>query len=56
MLPPHPARVVTAVMHTDNTTYAMTLTVQGADPDNPAYKRDAETILTGFQMLPPAEG
>ena len=54
MLPPHPARVLTAVLHTDDTTYAMTMTVQSADPDNPTYQRDAETILTGFQMLPPS--
>lgn len=54
-LPPHPARVVTAVMHVENRTYAMTMTVQSADPENPTYKRDAETILTGFQMLPPTE-
>ncbi len=54
ILPPHPARVVTAVMQTENDTYAMTMTVQSADPDNPTYKRDAETILTGFQMLPPS--
>ncbi|HKV21580.1 MAG TPA: LpqN/LpqT family lipoprotein [Mycobacterium sp.] len=54
ILPPHPARVVTAVLNTDDTAFAMTITVQSADPDNPVYKRDAETILTGFQMLPPA--
>jgi len=54
MLPPHPAKVITAVLHTDDTTYAMTMTVQSADPENPTYKRDAETILTGFQMLPPS--
>ena len=53
-MPPHPATVLTAVMHTDNETYAMTMTVQSADPDNPTYQRDAETILTGFQMLPPS--
>jgi Probable lipoprotein LpqN len=51
---PHPARVMCAVMQTNEKTFAMTLTVQTADPDNPAYQRDAETILTGFQMLPPA--
>jgi hypothetical protein len=51
---PHPARVMCAVMQTDEKTFAMTLTVQTADADNPTYKRDAETILTGFQMLPPA--
>ena len=54
VLPPHPARVLTAVLHTEDETYAMTMTVQSADPDNPTYKRDAETIMTGFQMLPPS--
>lgn len=55
MLAPHPAKVITAVMHTDDVTYAMTMTVQSADPDNPTYVRDAEMILTGFQMLPPSD-
>ena len=54
-LPPHPARVVTAVLTTEDTTYAMTMTVQSGDGDDPTYKRDAETILTGFQMLPPSD-
>ena len=53
-LPPHPARVLCAVLQTDNRTYAMTVTVQSADPGNPTYQRDAETILSGFQMLSPA--
>lgn len=56
MLPPHPARVVTAVLNTEDRTFAMTMTVQAADAENPTYKRDAETILTGFQMLPPSDG
>ena len=43
------------MLHTDDTTFAVTLTVQSADPDNPTYQRDAETILTGFQMLPPSD-
>jgi hypothetical protein len=55
MLPPHPARVLTAVMHIEDTTYAMTMTVQSADAGNPTYQRDAETILSGFQMLPPSD-
>src|SRR6478735_4627973 len=55
ILPPHPASVLTAVMHTEDDTYAMTMTVQSADPDNPVFQRDAETILTGFQMLPPSD-
>lgn len=37
-------------------TYATTLTVGSADPDNAAFARDAKTILTGFQMLPPGAG
>jgi hypothetical protein len=54
LLGPHPAKVITAVMQLDDMTYAMTMTVQSADPENPTYKRDADTILTGFQMLPPS--
>jgi len=56
ILPPHPAKVVTAVLQADDVTWAMTMTVQSADPDNPTYQRDVETILTGFQMLPPSGG
>jgi Probable lipoprotein LpqN len=37
-------------------TYVATVTIQGTDPDNPTYARDAKTILTGFQMLPPGSG
>ena len=55
ILPPHPARVLCAVLHTEDRTFAMTVTVQSADPDNPTYQRDAETILTGFQLLPPSQ-
>jgi hypothetical protein len=54
LLPPHPASVLTAVMHSEDDTYAMTMTVQSADPGNPTFQHDAETILTGFQMLPPS--
>jgi hypothetical protein len=53
-LAPHPGSVVMAVLHTDDTTYAASVTIQTADPANPTYQRDAETILKGFQMLPPA--
>jgi hypothetical protein len=55
VLPPHPARVLCAVLQTDDRTFAMTMTVQSADPENPTYVRDAETILSGFQMLPPSD-
>ena len=44
-----------AVLHTDDTTFVATLTVHNADPDDPTYQRDAQTILTGFQMLPPSD-
>jgi hypothetical protein len=49
----HPGTVVLAVMHTDDQTYAASVTIQTANPGDPAYQRDAEVILTGFQFLPP---
>ena len=52
---PHPATSVVAVLHTDDTTFVATLSVHNADPDDPTYQRDAQTILTGFQMLPPSD-
>ena len=52
---PHPAMVVCVVLQTDDATFSVTATVQTADPDNPTYRRDAEMILTGFQMLPPTD-
>ena len=52
---PHPAMVVCVVLQTDDATFSVTATVQTADPDNPDYQRDAEMILTGFQMLPPTD-
>jgi hypothetical protein len=32
----------------------LAMVVLDFDPDNPSYQRDAETILTGLQVLPPA--
>ena len=52
----HPGTVVMAILHTDDKTYASSVTIQTAEPDDPEYKKDAEAILTGFQMLPPARG
>jgi hypothetical protein len=52
-VPPHPAIAVFAVLHTDDMTYATTVTMQSTDPGNPIYQRDSEMILTGFQLLPP---
>jgi hypothetical protein len=51
---PHPAKVMCAVLQTDEKTFAVTVTVQSADPDNRTYQKDAAAILTGFQMLPPS--
>jgi hypothetical protein len=53
-VPPHPAIAVLAVLHTDNMTYAVSVTVQTTDPENPVYKHDAEEILNGFPLLPPS--
>ena len=39
-----------------NSTFVSTVTVQSTDPDNSVYIRDTDTVLTGFQMLPPAVG
>jgi len=52
-IPPRKARTLIVIGAFNGNTYAATVTVQAADPDNPAYARDTETILTGFQMLPP---
>lgn len=52
---PHPATALCVVLHTDDVTFAATVTVQTTDADNPTYERDAQTILTGLQMLPPSD-
>ena len=49
-----PAQVMMAVLHTDNRTYAATVTSQSKDPLNPRYQEDTGQILRGFQMLAPA--
>jgi hypothetical protein len=54
-VPPHPAMAVLGVLHTDDMTYAVSVTVQTTDPENPVYRRDAEEILKGFQLLPPSQ-
>lgn len=51
-----PAQVLIAVMHTDDRTYAATVTTQTDDPGNPIYQDDTEQILGGFQMLAPTAG
>jgi hypothetical protein len=53
-IPPRKVRTLMVAATFDASTYIATVTVQSTDPDNPAYASDTETILTGFQMLPPA--
>jgi hypothetical protein len=55
-IPPRQAKTLIVVGVFSGNTYAATVTVQAANPDNPTYVRDTQTILTGFQMLPPDEG
>jgi hypothetical protein len=53
-VPPHPAMAVLGVLHTSDMTYAVSVTIQTTDAENPVYKRDADLILNGFQLLPPS--
>ena len=55
-IPPRKAKTLIVVGAFSGNTYAVTVTVQAADPDNPTYLRDTQAILTGFQMLPPDAG
>ena len=52
-IPPRRIKTVMVTSAFNGNTYVATVTVQSTDPDNRAYARDTETILTGFQMLPP---
>jgi hypothetical protein len=52
-IPPHPAKVLCAVLQTDERTFAATLTVQSADGSNPDFQKQSDMIFSGFQMLPP---
>jgi hypothetical protein len=55
-IPPRKIRTLMVAATFDTNTYVTTVTVQSTDPDNPVYARDTETVLTGFQMLPPDGG
>jgi hypothetical protein len=55
-IPPRKAKTLIVIGAFNPNTYATTVTVQAADPDNPTYARDTQAILTGFQMLPPDAG
>lgn len=51
--PAHPAKVLITAAPVNGDTYSATVTVQAMNADDPTYQQDAETILNGFQMLPP---
>jgi hypothetical protein len=55
-IPLRKAKTLIVVAAFSGNTYAVTVTVQTADPGNPTYVRDMRAILTGFQMLPPDAG
>jgi hypothetical protein len=55
-IPPRKARTLLATASFGGNTYVATVTVQSTDPSNPRYARDADAILTGFQILPPEAG
>ena len=55
-IPPRKATTLIVIAEFSGNDYAATVTVQAADPDNLGYVRDTETILTGFQLLPPEKG
>jgi hypothetical protein len=55
-IPARKIRTLMVVATFDTNTYVATVTVQSTDPDNREYARDTDTILSGFQMLPPARG
>jgi hypothetical protein len=50
-LPGDPATALLVVTESGGDTYLIAV-VQTIEPDNPTYQRDAETILTGFEVLP----
>jgi hypothetical protein len=55
-IPPRKIRTLMVASTVGNSTFVSTVTVQSTDPDNSVYVRDTATVLTGFQMLPPAVG
>ena len=55
-IPARKARTLMVAAAFGDSTYVATVTLQSTDPTNPAYMQDADTILTGFQILPPEGG
>jgi hypothetical protein len=49
----HPITMLWVLVETNGQTY-LAMVTQDIEPDDPTYQRQAETILSGFQVLPPA--
>ena len=52
-IPPRKATSLGTVYRQGDAYYVATVTVQTIKPDDPAYVRESEEILKGFQLLPP---
>ncbi len=52
--PQRPVIMHAVVAEGDEAAYLATLTIQTAEPDDPAFRSDARQILDGFQMVLPA--
>lgn len=52
-VPPRKASSLGVVYRSGDDNYVATVTVQSVKADNPAYAGDSDTILKGFQILPP---
>lgn len=55
-IPPRRIKTLMVAATYDSNTFVATVTVQSTDPGNAVYTRDTATVLSGFQMLPPAAG
>ncbi|ODQ85141.1 hypothetical protein BHQ17_24405 [Mycolicibacterium holsaticum] len=53
-LAPHPATLLLVSLQTADRTYTASLTIEAVDSQDPTFEADAESMLSGFQMLPPA--
>lgn len=49
-----PTKAISVVMQLEDEAYLAALRVATLLPDDPVATRDVETILAGFQMLPPS--
>ena len=51
---PMPAKALDVVLMHEGTTHVASVNILTRSPGDPTYERDLETIITGFQMLPPS--